>query len=188
MKTIKHIGRVTMAALFGIAVLAGCNDQVSQSDIDEQQEEVDQAQDKLDALKERQQIEDKLQSDLAGIQKKIDQLEARVDEVSDDREVEMRGKIAQLNTQHEQLEEHLRELRAASGDKWAQLRVNAEAAWHDLSDHVDEKMKEWRDDANSDEAQQASGEGNSEQSSEDEQDSDRVASNTAEGNGNNDDR
>ena len=131
---------IVIATLF-----AGCEQEVTQQDIDKQKEKVAEAQDKLDALKERQQVEDEMQSRLADIEAKIEKLRQQAEQATGDREVELNGEIAQLQTRYEQATDRLRELRAASGDKWAQLKIKTEEAWQDVSKSVEDKMNEWND-------------------------------------------
>ena len=137
------------AAMLAIAFMAisvaGCENDVTQKDIKDQKQNVADEQQKLEALQERQQVEDKIESQLTNLDKEIDQLKQQANDVTGDVEVELRGEIAKLITKYEHAQERLKELRAASGDKWAQLKIKTEEAWEDVSGSVKEKVKQWKD-------------------------------------------
>jgi len=139
----------SIAALLAIAFLAisfaGCENNVTEKDIEEQKQNVNNEQDKLEALKERQDVEDKIESKLTTLAKEVEQLKQQADDATGDEEVQLRGEIAKLQTKHEHAQDRLKELRAASGDKWAQLKIKTEEAWEDASDSVKEKVKQWKE-------------------------------------------
>ena len=140
-----------MIAIAFVAIfLAGCENDVTQKDIKDQKQNVADEQQKLEALQERQQVEDKIESQLTNLAKEIDQLKQQADDVTGDVEVELRGEIAKLKTKYEHAQERLKELRAASGDNWAQLKIKTEEAWEDVSGSVKEKVERWKERAETD--------------------------------------
>ena len=137
---------VPMLAIIILSVCsAGCADKVSDEDIEEQKQTVTDEQDKLDALIEREEVENKIESKLTALEQEVGQLEEQAENVKGDEEVQLRGEIAKLKTKHKHAEDRLKELRAASGDQWAKLKIKTEAAWKDVSDSVKEKVKHWQE-------------------------------------------
>jgi uncharacterized protein YyaL (SSP411 family) len=107
-----------VAAMLAIAFVAisfaGCENDVTPTDIENPKQNVTDEQGKLEALQERQQVEDKIELQLTKLNKEIDQLEQQADDVTGDVEVELRGEIAKLKTKYEHAQERLKELRAAN--------------------------------------------------------------------------
>ena len=131
------------AATILAALLIGCDNHVTNQDIKDQEQAVAKEQQKLEALKKRQQVEEQMDSRLADMKKKINDLEEQAKKAEGEQEVRLQGEIAELKTQYDQAEEQMRQLRAASGDKWAQVQLQTDKAWNDLSDSINKKLKEW---------------------------------------------
>lgn len=137
----------SVALQAAIVVSAGCDSDVTQLDIEEQQQNVTDEQEKLGSLKERPQVEDQMDAQQNALIKEIQGLVTKANDAKGDREVVLRGEIAKLETKCEQAQDQLRELKAASGDQWAKLKIKADESWKDVSDSVRQKTKRWLDDA-----------------------------------------
>lgn len=110
--------------------------------IEEKRAELASEQQELAALKERKAFEDDMQAKLTSLEARIDQLEEEADEAEGSREVELRKQIAGLETRRDQMQEKLNELRAASGDAWANLKTSVEGAWESAEASMREAVHE----------------------------------------------
>lgn len=154
--------------LAAFLVAAGCDDSATRKDLKEQEEkiadlekELEEARkgdgseerinelestlaeerDKHAALQERLAYEDEVEQNLRELDKKIDRLQDQAADATGDREVMLRKEIAGLRTKQEQTERRLAELKAASGDSWANVKVELEDAWNDVSKSVDQTLE-----------------------------------------------
>lgn len=106
---------------------------------------------KLSALEERQQVEDEMEKNLEDMAAKIDSLEEQAENATGDREIELNKRIAELETKHDQLQEKLEELRAASGDAWATVKQETEQLWNEASTEAEDAIESFSEDEATDE-------------------------------------
>lgn len=74
-----------------------------------------------------------MQSKLDDVISRIEELEQNADDASDEQEVKIRSQIAVLQTRHDQTEERLDALMAASPTKWKNLKDAVSQSWNQLS-------------------------------------------------------
>ena len=132
-----------IAAILAFAFAAGCDDKISQGDLENQRETIEKAKDnvvseeqQLAAMKERQILETKMDAELTAMDATIKTLEDQAEKAEGDLQVELRKESAGLRTKYDQMKRKLDELKAASGDAWASTKLAAEDAWKDLKDSV----------------------------------------------------
>ncbi|MEM9941242.1 MAG: hypothetical protein AAF939_06595 [Planctomycetota bacterium] len=144
--SIKYAVLPTMFVMFLVCSFAGCQYEVSDADIDKQVETIEQEEEKLAAMKERQKFESDMEAKLDELRNQIKNLNKKAESADGEKEVQLRGEVAELKTRCEQMQTQLDELKAASGDMWAQSKIKAEAAWNDLSESVESKISQWKAD------------------------------------------
>ncbi|QEG24964.1 sll1863 family stress response protein [Mariniblastus fucicola] len=127
-----------------LVVSLGCDTEISDADVESQVQKIEKEEAKLAAMKERQTFESEMESKVEALEQKVAALKEQRENVSGDEEVELNGEIARLETQVEQMREQLDELKAASGDLWAETKIKAEESWDDVSESIDSQMKRWK--------------------------------------------
>lgn len=142
-----------MTGVIAVALMLGCEDQVTQRDLDQQEKAIEKAKEnvveeeqQLTALKERQVHEAKMEAELAALDTSIKTLEEKADKAEGDLQVELKKEIAGLRTKYDQMKRQLDELKAASGDAWASAKIAVEDSWKDLKSSVQEAIDKRRDD------------------------------------------
>lgn len=126
-----------------MALSIGCSQNVTDSDVESQVEKVEQEEEKLAAMKVRQKYETEMESKLTALKTKVNELKSQAESAVGDKQVELSGEIAMLETKCLQMREKLDDLKAASGDLWASTKIKAEETWTDVSETVESKVKEW---------------------------------------------
>jgi Skp family chaperone for outer membrane proteins len=139
-----------VAAVFIAMMSIGCEDNVTNRDIERQEKVVESAKDQvqeekrqLDALNERQAVESQMERDLKELDAKIDSLEERASQAEAERKEELQRDVATLRQEYDEAQKKLDELKAASGDIWASAKLAAEKMWTDLRESVRSTTERW---------------------------------------------
>jgi peptidoglycan hydrolase CwlO-like protein len=145
----KFISLFAATVLFAMASI-GCEDRVTNRDIERQEDAVETAKERvqdekreLDALNERQAVESQMERDLKELDAKIDALEERAKQAEGERKAELEKDAAALRTAYDAAQKKLDELKAASGDVWASAKLAAEKMWTDLRESIQSTTDRW---------------------------------------------
>jgi predicted RNase H-like nuclease (RuvC/YqgF family) len=105
-------------------------------EIRDTKKELNEEKQQLVALEERRATEDAMQKQLDEMDRKIDTLEARAAKAEGETKVELEKQVAEFKARHEMMQKNLDELKAASGDTWANVKLSFEKAWNDATTQV----------------------------------------------------
>ena len=182
-----------LVACLALVLLVGCESEVTQETIDKKEDqiaklekelksaksngtpsdriseleaELDKKRNELEALEDRWGYEKKMEAQLRALDRHIDQFQRHAADATDENEVELRKKVAELRTLYDQLEAKMDELRVASGEGWVDSKEAVEKGWKKVSDRVEKALNELpeiekstnkKEDANSEDKDDQSG-------------------------------
>lgn len=159
----------SLVAGLALVLLVGCESEVTQETIDKKEDqiaklekelksaksngtpsdriseleaELDKKRNELEALENRWGYEKKMEAQLRALDRHIDQFQRHAADATDENEVELRKKVAELRTLYEQLEAKMDELRVASGEGWVDSKEAVEKGWKEVSDRVEKALDE----------------------------------------------
>jgi hypothetical protein len=107
-----------------------------EAEIARAKEELKEEREQYVALQERQEVEGEMEAKLAALDKKIDEVEDRAAKAEGEEKVELEKKAAELQARYDNHRKELDELKAASGDTWAKMKLSLEEGWEDMTQEI----------------------------------------------------
>jgi hypothetical protein len=131
-------------------VSVGCEQEITDRDIENQEEVVETAKVKakaekreLDAMNARRAVEGQLENDLQALDAKIDSLEARAEQAEGESKDEFQRDAAALRQSYDGAQKKLDELKAASDDNWEVMKMAVEKMRDELRQAIQTTTDRW---------------------------------------------
>ena len=164
-----NLMKYPLVACLALVLLVGCESEVTQETIDKKEDQIAKLEKELksaksngtpsdriseleaelekkrnehEALEDRWGYEKKMETQLRALDRHIDQFQRHAADATDENEVELRKKVAELRTLYDQLEAKMDELRVASGEGWVDSKEAVEKGWKEVSDRVETALNE----------------------------------------------